>query len=64
VSPISAPAQDSSLFAGVHQGDGTLTTGLLFLDISGYLVPSYPGDDWEALRSFAYSHDVRRLRIV
>ena len=64
MSPISAPARDSVLFAGAHRGDGTLTIGLLLLDISGYLLPNYPGDDWEALRTFAYSHDVRRLCIV
>lgn len=61
---ISAPAQDSVLFAGVHRVDGTLTTSLPFSDNSGDLVPSYPGDDWEALRSFLYFHDVRRLGIV
>jgi hypothetical protein len=57
-------AQDFVLFAGVHRGAGMLMDALPFSDDNGELVPGYPGDDRKALRSFAYSHYVRRLGIV
>src|SRR6266702_3738395 len=52
------------LFAGAHWSDGTLTTGFPFSENSAVLVPGCPSDDWEALRSFALLHDVRRLDVV
>jgi len=42
----------------------TLTTGFPFSEKIAVLADGYPGDDREALRSFAVLHDVRRFDLT